>query len=255
MTSLSVLLIINNEEKQLQQCMKRLSFADEIIVILDKCTDRSEEIARNYTKKIFSGSWAIEGERRNFGLEKCSKAWILEIDADERISVELKNEIISKVKNSSYDWHLIELNNYVGKEIISFGWGAYFGKSAYIGLFRKNKKKWGNQRVHPKIFLNGKKGEKLENKLDHYYCKNISDFFIKLNSYSSARAIDLSDNLPKNETFFKNISRLFSRFWKSYILRKGYKEKKIGFLIALVASLYPLVSYLKLIYREKNSNS
>ena len=98
MTSLSVLLIINNEEKQLKQCLERVSFADEIIVILDKCTDKSKEIARNYTKKIFSGSWDIEGKRRNFGLEKCNKTWILEIDADERISDELKNEIISKVK-------------------------------------------------------------------------------------------------------------------------------------------------------------
>ena len=103
MTSLSVLLIINNEEKQLKQCLERVSFADEIIVILDKCTDKSKEIARNYTKKIFSGSWDIEGKRRNFGLEKCKKTWILEIDADERISDELKNEIISKVKNSKYD--------------------------------------------------------------------------------------------------------------------------------------------------------
>ena len=186
----------------------------------------------------------MEGERRNFGLSKCTKDWVLEIDADERVPDALKKEIDKTIKNSKCDWHKIRVKNFLGKKIIEHGWGAYFGKGAYAGLFKRNKKKWGNQRVHPKISLSGFEGEILNNSLNHFYCKNISDLFIKLDSYSSARAIDLSSSENK-ETLIKNVRRIFSRFWKCFFLRKGYKEKEIGFTIALVAAIYPLISYLK----------
>ncbi len=244
MNKLSVLIIVHNEEKQLKDCLETISFADEIIVILDKCNDNSKKIAKKYTKNTFSGSWEIEGDRRNYGLKKCKNEWILEIDADERVPIMLKNEIFKIINTSKYDWHLIKVNNFLGSEVINYGWGAYFGKSAYSGLFRKNVKKWGKQRVHPKIVMNGKKGQDLKNKLNHFYCKSISDLIIKLDNYSTARAIDLKES-KNSESLLKNIRRLFSRFWKCFFLRKGYKEKKVGFVIAVVASLYPLISYLK----------
>ncbi len=247
MSKLSVLIVINNEEKQIKECIDSVNFADEIVVILDKCSDNSEKIVKKYTSKLYKGSWNIEGERRNYGIKKCKGPWILEVDADERVSIELQKEIIKTINLSSADWHQIQVKNYLGKRIIKNGWGAYFGKSAYAGLFRNKIKKWGNQRVHPKIKLFGKQGKTLENKLDHFYCKNISDLFNKLNSYSNSRAIDLK-NSNHNETLIRNIRRLFSRFWKCFYLRKGYKEKRIGFTIAIVAAIYPLLSFLK--YRK-----
>ena len=83
MKKLSVLIVIHNEESQIEDCLKTVKFADEIIVILDNCTDNSINIVKKYTKKYFSGNWKIEGDRRNFGISKCTKDWILEIDADE----------------------------------------------------------------------------------------------------------------------------------------------------------------------------
>ena len=244
MTTLSVLIVIKNEQKQIEECLKSVNFAHEIIVILDKCTDNSEKIVRKYTKKIFKGDWELEGERRNFGLSKCSKSWILEIDADERVTDALEHEIKQVIKFSKNDWHKIKVNNYLGNNIVNNGWGAYFGKSAYSGLFRKNKKIWIEQRVHPEIKLFGREGKTLKNKIDHFYCKNIHDLFVKLDSYSTARALDLS-NTKNRETLIKNIKRIFSRFWKCFFLRKGYKEKEVGFTIAIVAAIYPLISYLK----------
>ena len=244
MKMLSVLLVIRNEEKQLDKCLRTIMFADEIIVVLDKSSDNSEKIAKKYTDKIFSGSWNIEGDRRNFGLDRCNGEWIFELDADERVSKKLQNEIVDIVKTSQFDWHAINVKNYLGDSVVKFGWGAYFGKSSYAGLFKRGMKIWGRQRVHPKITLTGRRGKSLENQLDHYYCKNISDLFKKLDSYSSARALDMKDN-KNRETMIRNVRRIFSRFWKCYFLRKGYKEKDYGLIIAIVASLYPLVSYLK----------
>ena len=251
MINLSVLIIVHNEEKQLKACLETVKFADEIVVILDKCSDKSKLIAKKYTDKIYEGSWDIEGKRRNYGIKKCNGKWIFEIDADERVPKDLKKEIINVVKKSKNDWHLVDVKNFFGEKIIRFRWGCYIGKSSYVGLFRKKSKIWGMQRVHPKIFLKGKRGKKLEKKLIHFYCKSIYDLFEKLNSYSTARAKDLQDNV-NDESFIRNFRRIFSRFWKCYILRKGYKEKEIGLAIAISAGLYPILSYLK--YKTETKN-
>ena len=86
---ISVLIIAHNEEKIINECLSLLDFADEIVIVLDNCNDKTEEISRIYTNKIFKGSWEIEGERRNFGISKCTKDWILEIDADEFVNSNL----------------------------------------------------------------------------------------------------------------------------------------------------------------------
>ena len=117
--------------------------------------------------------------------------------------------------------------------------------------FKKENKLWGKQRVHPKLTLMGRKGFTLQNAIKHYYCKNISDMLIKLDKYSSARALDLLEQ-KNTENSMKNFRRLFSRFWKCFILRKGYKEKNIGLMIAIMASLYPLLSYAKYLFLKKN---
>ena len=241
---LSILLVVSNEEKQILQCLKTIQFANEIVIILDKCTDNSESIARKFTNKIFKGSWEIEGDRRNFGISQCSHEWIFEIDADERVSPALQKEIKYIINNTDRDFFLIDVNNYVGSKLVKYGWGAYFGKSSYPGLFKKKIKIWGNERVHPRLkFLTEKRG-KLKNYISHYYCKSLSDMILKLDKYSSARALDLKEK-NINESLLKNLRRIFSRFWKCYILRKGYKEKEMGFFIAIMASLYPIISYIK----------
>jgi glycosyltransferase involved in cell wall biosynthesis len=251
MKKISVLLVVHNEEKQISDCLERLCFSDEIVVILDKCTDNTLNIVKKFTNQFYSGSWDIEGDRRNYGIQKCKNDWILEIDADERINVKLSKEILYTIKNSQYDWHQINVDNYINRKLISYGWGAYFGKSSYAGLFRKNFKTWGSQRVHPKITLFGNRGGNLKNHLIHYYCHSIADLIKKLDGYSSARALDLEkENI--NENIFTNIRRVFSRFWKCFILRKGFKEGRIGIMIGIVAGLYPLLSYLK--YKENKND-
>lgn len=250
---LSALVVVKNEEKQIVECLQTVKFADEIIVILDSCTDKTEERSKTITKNCFKGAWKNEGERRNFGISKCTNKWILEIDADERVPRKLQLEILQTINISKDDFHNIPVDNYIGKRLVKYGWGAYFGKSAYPGLFKKNKKKWGFQNVHPKIIFSGSKGKSLENSITHYYCKDVFDMFVKLDKYSDARSIDLK-KFDLDETLSKNVKRIFSRFWKCFILRKGYREKDYGFLIAIISAIYPILSFLKFKYtNEKNS--
>ncbi len=241
---LSALLVAHNEEAQIADCLDRLDFADEIVVVLDKCTDGTREIAARYTDRLVEGAWELEGPRRNTGIEACTGDWVLEVDADERVPPALAVEIRETVAASDADWHSIPVDNYIGDTLVRYGWGAYFGKSAYVGLFRKGVKHWGAERVHPRLGLRGRRGAMLTNRLDHYVDRNISDMIRRLDSYTTAHAADLRDTGDIGR-FGKNVRRIFSRFWKCYVLRKGYREGPYGFLIALMAGLYPLLSYLK----------
>lgn len=240
---LSALVVVHDEEAQLAECLDTVRFADEIVVVLDDCTDRSKEIASAYTSYLFEGSWDIEGERRNFGIGKCCGDWILEVDADERVPEALAREIRETIQGAARGYFLIPYDNYIGKRLVRFGWGAYWGVSATVRLFSKGAKSWGGQRIHPSLELTGVRG-RLGTPMVHYVDRDISDMIARLDRYTTARARDLRD-LGDIGSFTANLRRIFSRFFKCFIIRKGYREGIYGFLIAMFAGLYPMLSYLK----------
>ncbi len=241
---LSALVVVHNEERQLADCLSCLDFADEIVVVLDRCADRSREIARGFTERLVEGAWEREGRRRHAGIDCCRGSWILEIDADERVTPQLGEEIRQVVVGSPAAWHLVPVDNFIGERLVRWGWGASFGRSAHAALYRKGAKTWGNQRVHPMVSLSGEQGATLSSPILHYVDRDISDMLRRLDRYSSARAQDLRDSGDIG-TYGRNIRRIPSRFWKCYVGRKGYREGPWGFLIALCAALYPILSYLK----------
>ncbi len=241
--TLSALVVAHNEEDNLDECLGALSFADELVVVLDRCTDRSAEIAGRYTDRLIEGGWEIEGDRRNTGIDACKGAWILEVDADERVSKALADEIVGVIRQAPYGYFLIPFDNYVGGRLVRYGWGAQFGVGAAVRLFARGAKRWGRQRVHPKLDLKGQRMT-LENRMDHYVDDSISDMLRRLDNYTTLAAQDMRDTGLKG-SLFHNARRIFSRFYKCYVARRGYREGKYGFLIALMAGLYPILTYLK----------
>ncbi|MFI4955146.1 MAG: glycosyltransferase family 2 protein [Gammaproteobacteria bacterium] len=245
MKTISALVVAHNEEKQLADCLERLKFADEIVVVLDKCTDKSKEIALQFTKRIVEGRWDIEGDRRNRGLAECTMDWVLEVDADERIPAELAAEIRTMInKPTAIGRHLIYVDNYIGETLVRNGWGAAFGTPACERLSLRGVKTWGKHRVHPPVMWTVASGEALKHRIIHYVDKNSADMLKRLNSYAEARSLDM---LQYREWtgFYSHIRRFFGRFFKCYISRKGYKEGGYGFLIAVCAGVYPMLSWIK----------
>ncbi|MBI1364142.1 MAG: glycosyltransferase [Proteobacteria bacterium] len=241
---LSALVVAHNEEKRIVACLQRLKFADQLVVVLDKCTDKTKELIKPFNPKVIEGSWEIEGDRRNTGLAACDGEWILEIDADEHVPPELAKEIRRVISTSTADRHLVPIGNIIGKRLVKYGWGASFGTSARPGLFRKGTKVWGRQRLHPSLTWTGTEGAPLTHLLLHYVDDDVDDMLKRLLSYSRARSEDLLESGDIG-SLGNNIRRFFSRFFKCYVARKGYKEGALGFLIALCAGLYPLLSYLR----------
>lgn len=240
---LSALICAHNEEQQIDACLQSVAFADEIVVVLDRCTDGTKSIAERHGAKIVEGGWPIEGHRRNAGLDACSGDWILELDADERVTPELALEIRDTVDRHNDGYFLVPFDNYVGDRLVRYGWGCSWGVSAAPRLHARGFKRWGDQRVHPALEIRGPE-RTLTHRIVHYVDRDISDMIRRLDSYSTAKARDLRDR-PDGVGYARNIRRIFSRFFKCYVRRKGYREGKYGFLIALMASLYPILSYLK----------
>jgi len=241
--TLSALVVCHNEERQLAECLAALAFADELVVVLDRCTDGSADIARRFNAKLVEGAWPLEGDRRNSGIDACTSDWTVEVDCDERLPPELAQEIRRTIATASPGYFLIPFDNYIGDRLVRYGWGAAWGVSAAPRLFSRGAKRWGNQRIHPKVDLQGPK-RTLTVPMRHYVDRNISDMLNRLDRYTTARAADLRET-GQAGTFAANVRRIFSRFWKCYVARRGYREGQYGFLIALMAGLYPILSYLK----------
>ena len=240
---LSALVVARNEEARLADCLVRLAFADEIVVVLDRCTDNSRAVAGRYTDRIVEGAWEIEGPRRTAGIESCRGDWILEVDADEHVPPALAAEIRAAIAEAGPGHFLVPIDNYVGGRLVRHGWGASWGTSATARLFSRGAKRWGDQRIHPGVTLDGESG-RLRTPIAHYVDRDISDMLHRLDRYTTARACDLRASGDIG-SLAANLRRFVTRFFKCYVQRKGYREGAYGFLIALFAGLYPLLSHLK----------
>ena len=240
---LSALVVAHNEEAQLANCLDTLKFANELVVVLDKCTDGSKAIAERYADRILEGSWPIEADRQHAGIDACSGDWILHIDADERVPPVLAEEVCLKINGAAPGYFLIPFDNYIGNRLVRYGWGGSFGVSAAARLYTHGAKRWGNEAIHPKITLTGEKRH-LKCRIIHYHDRNISDMIQRFDRYTSIQAQGLraSNNIGN---FRSNFRRTFTRFFKCYVQRKGYREGYYGFLIGLFAGLMPLITHLK----------
>ncbi|CAN5504881.1 glycosyltransferase family 2 protein [soil metagenome] len=245
MPVLSGLVCAHNEEARIAQCLARLAFCDEIVVVADRCTDRTEAIARRMGARVVSGIFPVEGLRKEAGVAACRGEWIVELDADEAVTPALAQEIRETVtRPDAGDWYQVPVDNFVGEQLVRHGWGGSFGASSVARLFRKGVKSWKSERVHPGTTFTGVYGGRLTNAILHKVDDDIADMVQRLNRYTALRGQDLAES-GKIKSLWDDLFRGVRRFYKCYVSRQGYKEGDMGFLIAIMAALYPLLSNLK----------
>ncbi len=245
MAKLSGLVCVRNEEVRLADCLSRLAFCDEIVVVADRCTDRTEAIALEMGARVISGEFPLEGPRKQAGVEACTGAWIIEIDADEWVCPALGQEIREAIEGQpAGDYFQIPVDNYVGARLVRRGWGGSFGTSSVARLYRHGAKRWKDHRVHPGVTFNGTLAGALTTPIKHTVDDDIADMVARLNRYTDLRALDLADTGGKmgvGDNLFRGVRRFFKCYWT----REGRKEGELGLLIALMAGLYPILSALK----------
>ena len=227
----------------LPDCLASLGFADDLVVVLDRTTDGSAAIAEAAGARVIEGGWESEGARRNTGIEACTGDWILEVDADERATPEVAEEVTRNIQTAGHGHYSIPIRNVIKGREVRYGWGAYNGAAGAPRLFPKGGKIWGPERVHPSLDIAPRIGV-LEHGLIHLVDRDLSDMIDRLNRYTDLMA---RDAIEKNTvpTLGGALRRIVSRGLKSYVGRKGYREGIYGIALAFFASSYSLLIYLK----------
>ncbi len=248
---LSALVVAHDEEIMLPDCLDSLRFADEVVVVLDRCSDGSKAVAERFGARIIEGAWPIEGDRRNTGIAACQGDWILEVDADERVSPALAQEILDTLPGAAPGYFGVPYNNYIGGRLVRHGWGAYNGVQESSRLFARGCKRWGRQEVHPKLELRGPK-RLLTGRMEHFVDRDLHDMFDRLNRYTDAAA-RVMIGAGERPSGWHAIRRIFSRGLKSYLGRQGWKEGGYGLALALFSALYSVLIYLKVDEAMRNA--
>ena len=254
----SVVVITKNEQANIKDCLESVNWADEVVVVDDNSTDKTVELVQGYTDRIFQKKMDIEGRHRNWDYAQARHNWVLSLDADERVTPELKDEIINAIANpGEFKGFSIPRRNYIGNYWVRWG-GLY--PAAQIKLFRKDKFKWEEAEVHPCPFLKGACGH-LKKDLLHYSYKDWADFLGKLNRQTTLEAVKwykLSlEDFKKTRykmNLFHALWRTLDRFIRTFFVKKGYRDGFIGFMVAYFASLYQIISYAKYCELIKNKD-
>ncbi|MBE8723937.1 glycosyltransferase family 2 protein [Flavobacterium hungaricum] len=241
---LSALIITFNEEKNIETVLADLAFADEIIVVDSFSSDRTFEIAsqfKNVTikQRIFD-NFAFQ---RNYALSLASHPWILFIDADERLTPELKKEIeiVINQKNNISAFFMKRNFMFKNKSLRFSGWQT----DKIIRLFKKNEAVYNEEKiVHEKLIIKGDTGI-LKNKLIHYSYSNFEDYKQKMIFYGELKAQEeLSKNTKPN--FFHFYIRPAYQFLNQYVFRLGFLDGRKGIIICYLNALSVAVRFQKL---------
>ncbi len=238
---ISAVVITKNEEHNIEDCLKSVSWADEIIVLDDHSSDKTVEIAKRFTDKIFSRKMDIEGKHRNYAYSLAKNNWVLSIDADERVSPELAEELRQVFKSPIKDIvFAIPVKTYIGKRWIQHG-GWY--PASKVRLLDRRTVKYEEKSIHPRIIYHGTCGH-LKGDIIHYSYRDFHDFFETLNNQTTLEAKKWFEEKRKIG-FLKMHRKFLSRFLRYYIVEQGFRDGLIGFMAAFGGGYYQLMTYVK----------
>jgi len=240
---LSAFVVVWNEEKRIEKCLKALDFCDEIIVIDQQSTDNTVKIAKNYAKVISDKHWGYPEPSRVLGTKTAKGKWILNVDADEIITSELAEEIREVIKKDNFDAYWIHRNSYFMNKNLK-----YLGADDYALRLHKKDSVIYNTNVHsyPQI-ISGKKENRLKYSIEH---ENVSAqrAIKKIKIYAQAHA----ESLQKTNGWFRKYFGIFYAplfyFLYMYIYKKGFLDGKEGLIYCYIGFYYHLFVYKRFLF-------
>ena len=249
--NLSVVIVAKNEEEAIVDCLKSVKgWADVIIVVDDKSTDRTSAIASEYADKVEVKKMEVEGTHRNYAYSLSKNDWVLSLDADETVTKELKEEINEALdKNDKFNAYSIPLRNYIGSYWVKYG-GWY--PAAKVRFFRKSKFKYEDAGVHPRIFLDGECGH-LTKDIVHRGYPDIGHFLGSLN-YQTTKEAEKWFEDKRKMSLARALRKTLDRSFRAYIMKKGYRDGFIGLVVGVFAGLYQFITYAKYSQLKSEAN-
>lgn len=241
MGKLSVVISACNEEKKIEECLESVKWADEVIIVDNSSIDKTAAIAKKYTKHVYKRpNNPMLNINKNFGFSKASKEWILSLDADERVSLELKQEIESVIasQNEAQGYWIPRKNIIFGKWIEHTGWYP----DHQLRLFKKGKGKFPEVHVHEMIKVEGSKEYLLGNIIHHNF-ETVSQF---LRKHIEIYAPNEAEVLLRSgyEFSFRDVFRHPTKeFLSRFFAREGYKDGFHGLMLSLLMAFYHFIIF------------
>jgi len=251
MRKLTAIIPTKDEIVNIEAVIASVDFADEILVIDSFSKDGTFETACTLATKVIQRTFDGYGAQKNHAILNASHEWILLVDADERVTPELKSEIIStlnlaKIKHNAFS--IKRINHFMGQRVHYSGWR----NDSVIRLFKKGVSKYDNRHVHEALKVEGTVG-KLTHKLLHYSYKSFDEYMQKMNSYASLQAKDY-DKKTGRLTPYHFIIKPFWGFIKHYIVQSGFRDGVVGLTIGYVQGYVVFMRYIKVWLLRKNRN-
>lgn len=245
MPRLSVIIPTYNEEQNIQDCLEGVKWADEIMVVDSGSQDRTLELAKSYAHRILQHEYINSATQKNWAIPQATHDWVLIVDADERVTDELRQEIQDMLSSSTgqpdCDGYRIRRQNYVwGKQIRYCGWQH----DRVLRLFDRRKGRYEEKEVHADVIVNGKVGD-LKAPLIHHTYQDLGHYLSKFQRYTDWGAVELY-NRGKRAGVRHLLWHPLFRFFRMYILQRGFLDGVHGFVLCLLASFYVFMKYAKL---------
>lgn len=240
MEKLSVTVITLNEERKIREALESVKWADEIVVVDSGSSDRTVAICKEYTDRVFHNKWPGFVAQKNYAAEKASNRWILSIDADERVTPELAEEIRAVLQAPKADAYAIPRRvYYLGRWINHSGWYP----DHKVRLFNRDLCRWAGDQVHEQALVRGRQ-DFLKGDISHFTFDSISDHIRTMNNYTSLAAME--QNKSAGILALHLLFRPFFAFIKSFFLKQGFRDGMPGFIIAVAAGAHVFYKYAKL---------
>ncbi|GAB4389545.1 MAG: glycosyltransferase family 2 protein [Thermodesulfovibrionales bacterium] len=247
--AISAIIITRDAERHIGDCLSSVSWCREAVVVDSGSSDRTLEIARQFTDKVFSEEWKGYGPQKQSALKKATSEWVLSVDADERVPEELAEEIRLTVEaGGPEDGYYIPRKNFFGDKWLRHG-GQY--PDYVLRLFRRSAGRFSPDIVHERVMVDGKVG-RLRNPLVHYTFEDISSRIRKMDAYSTLSARQLHE-AGRRTWPLAPLVHCASFFVKDYFLRLGFLDGKEGLNVAALKSLGAYFKYAKLLEMQKRA--
>ncbi|MFA6598488.1 MAG: glycosyltransferase family 2 protein [Ignavibacteriaceae bacterium] len=249
MKNVSVIIITKNEEKNLRGCLESVRWTDEIIVVDAFSSDATVAIAKEFTPAVFQKEWEGFAKQKAYALSLANNEWVLSLDADEQISPQLSEEILSLKEEDFSGYEILRENYFLKKKITTCGWDKDF----QLRLFKKDKTKVTVDKLVHEGFLVDGEIKKLTFPVYHFTTASLEKMIGKINYYSSLYAVE-NYSRKKKITGLSILLHGVSAFLRPYFSLKGYKDGMHGLLISFLNGLTTILNYAKLWELQKNKS-
>jgi glycosyltransferase involved in cell wall biosynthesis len=246
--TLSVVVVTRNEEAKLRACLESVAWADQIVVVDSLSTDATVAIAREFTAHVHERPWPGYASQKNFGMDQATGDWILVLDADERVTPELRAEIQALLAGpAAHPLYRIPFRNHLGGTWLAHG-GLY--PDFHPRLFRRGAARYGGREIHEALEYSGSKG-RLRGAIDHLTYADLAAYVDKVNRYTTLEAEALA--AQGHRVRWWHLLRPLPRFFKLYVRKRGFLDGVPGLASAALLAIYPLLVQAKAAEREKRT--